>query len=94
MKRIETAPLKETETILADLDARMKKMKPITQDEYLRRAEINFAILSQHEKRFLKDFGEPLPPNGPTSRFVGKAVWHNLMGWAGFPMWFDEGELR
>lgn len=61
--------------------------KAPTEEMYLRRAQMAHAQLEFHESRSMRIRGKSLPPDGAAHRFLGRMMWRNLMGWAGFPMW-------
>jgi len=75
------------------VDEMLSQRKEPTREKYLQIAMRLAAELETRRELFLKNYGIVMPEDSASNRFLGKAMWHNLMGWAGFPMWIMEDEV-
>jgi hypothetical protein len=83
----------------SDIDKVLNRMGVVLSDrkptkaQYLARAKRMCAALEVTNQRHIEITGEPLASTSASHRFLGKSMWRNLMGWAGFPLWYTKDEL-
>lgn len=75
-----------TSNIHDHIDATIANLKKPTKEQYLRRAKMSFVMMEKRNRRSIEISGKPMSLDSASHRFLGRSMWHNLMGWAGFPM--------